>query len=42
MYEHSITYILKLWIYFSIAITLHEYGHYQMAIKLGKKEFKTP
>lgn len=40
MYEHSITYILKLWMYFAAAITLHEYGHYQMAIKLGKKEYK--
>lgn len=40
MYEHSITYIVKLWLYFGVAITLHEYGHYQMAIKLGKKEFK--
>lgn len=40
MYEHSLIYILKLWIYFAAAITLHEYGHYQMAIKLGKKEFE--
>lgn len=40
MYEHTLGYIIKLWINFALAITLHEYGHYQMAIKLGKAEYE--